>query len=59
MIFGGASLILASYLITLFGMNTKYILELFPLSLFGLGVGCVMQNTVLITQQCADKKCNY
>jgi len=56
---GGIILIISSYLITLFGMNTSYLFEVFPLSLFGLGVGCIMQNTVLITQQCAEKKCNY
>lgn len=53
---GGIILIISSYLITLFGMNTSYLFEVFPLSLFGLGVGCIMQNTVLITQQCAEKK---
>jgi len=56
MTLGGIILIISSYLITLFGMNTSYYFEIFPLSFFGLGVGCIMQNTVLITQQCAEKK---
>jgi len=54
---GSLFILVSSYLITLFGTNTKYIYEVFPLGLFGLGVGLVMQNTILITQQSAEKKC--
>jgi len=53
---GSLFILVSSYLITLFGTNTKYIYEVFPLGLFGLGVGLVMQNTILITQQSAEKK---
>jgi len=56
MSFGSLGLIVSSYLITLIGVGTKYIFELFPLCLFGLSVGLIMQNTVLVTQQSAEKK---
>jgi len=53
---GSFLLIIASYLISLFGMNTSYIFECFVLCLFGLSVGLNMQNTVLITQQSSEKR---
>jgi len=56
MSFGALSLIVSSYLITLIGVGTSYLFEVFPLSLFGLAIGLIMQNTVLVTQQSAEKK---
>ncbi|ORX50752.1 MFS general substrate transporter [Piromyces finnis] len=53
---GSLMLVLTSFLISLFKMDTKYIFELIATGLFGLGVGLVMQNTTLITQQSAEKK---
>ncbi|ORX86271.1 MFS general substrate transporter [Anaeromyces robustus] len=53
---GALGLIVTSYLITLIGVDSSYLFEVFPLSLFGLAVGLIMQNTILVTQQSAEKK---
>ncbi|ORX50751.1 hypothetical protein BCR36DRAFT_412245 [Piromyces finnis] len=53
---GSFTLIISSYLITYFGINSKYIFEFFVLSLMGISVGLNMQNCVLVTQQSSDKK---
>eukprot|EP00833_Pecoramyces_ruminatium_P005244 jgi/Orpsp1_1/1179276/evm.model.c7180000068707.1 len=53
---GAFLLIVGAYLVTLFGTDFKYIYEFFILSFFGLAVGLIMQNTVLVTQQSAPKK---
>jgi len=54
---GGFFLIIGSYLVTLFGTNFKYIYEFFILIVYGMSVGLLLQNTVIITQQSAPKKC--
>jgi len=54
---GSFTLIISSFLVTKFGMNSPYIFEFFVLSLFGLSVGLDMQNCVLVTQQSSAKKC--
>jgi len=53
---GGLLLVITSYLLTYFGIGAKYIFEFFVLSFFGLAVGLIMQNTVLVTQQSAPQK---
>ncbi|OUM63035.1 hypothetical protein PIROE2DRAFT_10503 [Piromyces sp. E2] len=53
---GSFTLIISSYFVTYFGINSPYIFEFFVLSLFGLSVGLNMQNCVLVTQQSSDKK---
>jgi len=53
---GGFTLIISSYLISLFGVNSPYIFEFFVIALSGLSVGLNMQNCVLVTQQSSDKK---
>jgi len=53
---GGFFLIIGSYLVTLFGTNFKYIYEFFILIVYGMSVGLLLQNTVIITQQSAPKK---
>jgi len=53
---GAVLLIIGAYLVTLFGIGFEYIYEFFILSFFGLAVGLIMQNTVLVTQQSAEKR---
>ncbi|ORX86272.1 MFS general substrate transporter [Anaeromyces robustus] len=53
---GAFSLIIAAYLVSLFGMNSSYYFEGFVLALLGISVGMNMQNSVLVTQQSAEKK---
>jgi len=56
---GGFTLIISSYMISFFGVNSPYIFEFFVIALSGLSVGLNMQNCVLVTQQSSAKKCKY
>lgn len=53
---GGFTLIISSYMISFFGVNSPYIFEFFVIALSGLSVGLNMQNCVLVTQQSSAKK---
>ncbi|KAG4087943.1 major facilitator superfamily-domain-containing protein [Neocallimastix lanati (nom. inval.)] len=53
---GGVLLIVAAYLISLFGLNSSYVFEFFTFCLLGISVGLNMQNSVLVTQQSSEKK---
>ncbi|ORX81490.1 MFS general substrate transporter [Anaeromyces robustus] len=55
-IFGSISMIITSYLISLFDMDSKPIVEMFIIGYIGIGVGSILQNTTLITQQSVEKK---
>lgn len=48
---GSLLTIISGFLITLIDVDTKIILEIIYLALFGLGVGCNMQNTIIIAQE--------
>lgn len=56
---GSLLLIISCYLVSLFGVDLTYIFEFFSLSLLGLSCGLIMQNLILVTQQSANKKCEY
>jgi len=53
---GAFILIISVYLLTLFDIGFPYIYEFFILNAYGISLGLVMQNTVLVTQQSAPKK---
>jgi len=55
-IVGSISLIITSYLLSLFDMDSKPIIEMIIIGYVGIGVGLILQNTVLITQQSVPKK---
>eukprot|EP00833_Pecoramyces_ruminatium_P005928 jgi/Orpsp1_1/1179960/evm.model.c7180000071581.1 len=53
---GALLLIINAYLLTLFDIGFKYVYEFFILTFYGIALGLVMQNTVLVTQQSVSKK---
>jgi len=53
---GAFTLIISSYLISMFGVDSPYSFEFFAIALSGLSVGLNMQNCVLVTQQSSEKK---